>query len=89
MLMKLSKSEPLVAAKMVDISFSDVKLSSAEKVVPMSEFHNAVVVRGKNIVVSPTVLLMQVTCVIKDSKDMARYICYELAQQPHLCLTMK
>ena len=63
-------------------SFVDLKLSRKDRVYTISGVTNTVKVRGQEAVVNPTLLLMRITCVIKDAKDMEEHLCYELAQQP-------
>ena len=59
-----------------------VKLSRKERVCTISGVTNTVKVRGQDAVVNPTLLLMHITCVIKEPREMEEYLCYELAQQP-------
>ena len=61
---------------------ADVKISRKDKVLTMEGSSNTVTVRGQDAVVNPTLLLMRITCVMKDEEEMKTNLCYELAQQP-------
>jgi len=62
-------------------NYADVKLKSKDKVVSISASHNSIQVRGESVVVNPTLLFLRITCVIKDSEEMKKYLRYEFGRQ--------
>ena len=70
------------AAKMDDKPYTEIKLSSKDKVITISSAKDTVKVRGRDAVIKPTLLFMRITCDMQDSSEMDNYLCYELAQQP-------
>ena len=72
------------AARINDKIFSELKLKRNDRVKTISGGTNTVKIRGKSVVVNPTLLFSRITCVLKNSSDMKSFLAYELAPQPLL-----
>jgi len=63
-------------------NYADVKIKRKDRVVSIAMSRNAVIVRGQEVDLNPTLLFMRVTCVITDRAEMAKYLEFEFSKQP-------
>lgn len=69
------------ASKITGKCFTDITLHRTDKVKTMGD-KNSINVRGQNTVVNPTIFFNRITCILKTSSDMEKYMSYELAPKP-------
>ena len=68
------------ASKITGKCFTDITLHRTDKVKTMGD-KNSINVRGQSTVVNPTIFFNRITCILKTSSDMEKYMSYELAPQ--------
>ena len=69
------------ASKIAGKQFTEITLHRNDKLKTMGD-KNSINIRGQATVLNPTVFFNRITCVLKTSSDMERFMSYELAPQP-------